>query len=138
MTIDEKLELQIAHWKQTGKIEIDARKHPAVQDMLGIMMNADKVTCPTAASSVVNKERYNNIAETQWGVIAVDLWGHGDPHREWNKLENPVFEMPVTEEQVDLMAEVLRYSIEDTKHPFAVDALALFLVFEMQHRGYHI
>lgn len=138
MTIEEKLEQEIARWKRMGKVEIDARKRPAVQDMLGIIMNADKVDCPAAASSVVNKERYGDISETHWGVIALDLWGHGDPSREWNKLRAPVFEMPVTDEQVDLMAEVLRYNIEDTKRPLAVDALALFLVFEMRKRGYHI
>lgn len=137
MKAEEMLEQEIAQWKQAGKVKIDARKHAAVQDMLGIIMNADKVSCEAAATSVVNKERFDDISATGWGSIAVSLWGHADMDRKWYELKSPVFEMEVTAEQIELMADVLRYHIDDDA-VHAVDVLALFLVFEMQSRGYHI
>lgn len=132
------LELKIEHWRKTGIVRLDTRFNPEVQDMLGIIMAANHVSCEEAAVSAINNDNCRAIGKTGWSVIAVSQWGHAEPNRVWNKLEIPVFDISLSHEQVNLLISACRESIRCGGAGTEANGLALFLIFEMSRRGYHI
>lgn len=132
------LEDKIRSWRENGVVHIDTRFNPEVQDMLSIIMAANHVDCAVAAASAINEKNSRAIEETGWSVIAVHQWGHAEPNRVWNKLETPVFDISLSQEQVDFLISACRESIRCGGEGAEADGLALLLIFEMSRRGRHI
>lgn len=132
------LEDKIRSWRENGVVHIDTRFNPEVQDMLSIIMAANHVDCAVAAASAINEKNCRAIEETGWSVIAVRQWGHAEPNRVWNKLETPVFDIFLSQEQVDFLISACRESIRCGGEGAEADGLALLLIFEMSRRGRHI
>ena len=112
---------------------INLTKHPAAQDMVQIVMDTKGLSASEAVAYSVNRNIYDRIVATGWASIALDLWGHGDPDREWKKLADPRIKIEFDEESQTLINEIMKK--EDVKLETAV---SFFLIFTMDSLGYHI
>ena len=65
--------------------------------------------------------------------MAVSLWGHDNPDRDWQTLENPVVELKLSKDKERLVAIVMEK--EKISLP---DALLYFMIFALSSLGYHI
>ena len=68
-----------------------------------------------------------------WESIAFDLWGHDNPEREWDKLDNPIIEVDLDKLSTRLVEDIMEK--EDVSAELAV---CYFLIFTMDYLGYHI
>lgn len=104
-----------------------------IQDMICIIMEKKNLSEVEVIKTVINKENHDRIVQTGWASIAVNLWGHADPDREWKKLEELV--IPV---DLDLDKELLLTEISAIYDIEIEEALGYFLIFTMEDLGYHI
>ena len=101
--------------------------------MISLIMKEKGGTPSEIIESVINQKIYDRLAEAEWGPIALPLWGHADPEREWSVLENPHVEANLSDEwikQLDAMAKEDESDVET--------AVSYFLIFTMEAMGYHV
>lgn len=65
----------------------------AAQDMIRIVMREKGLSAKEAIEFSINREMHQKILKEGYVSIAFDLWAHDDPEREWDVLDEPVFEL---------------------------------------------
>lgn len=115
------------------RVVLDLSDNIAAQDMISIIMRSKGLTSKCAVTFSINDEMYLCIKKTGWASIAYSAWGHGDPDRKWEKLDNPIIEIGLDESQMRLVDDVAKSEDIDVE-----TAVCYFLIFTMQSLGYHI
>lgn len=114
-------------------IKLNFKNNPAAQDMIRIVMKEKGLSAKEAIEFSVNREMHQKILEEGYASIAFDLWGHDNPGREWEVLDDSIINF-----EIDNLRERL---IEDIIEKQKVDietAICYFLIFTMDFLGYHI
>ena len=107
--------------------EIDA------QDMLSKIMKKKNLTPEKALLSTITQKNCVTILATEWAGMAVSLWGHADPDREREKLEDPVIKIKLSKDKERLIGIVME------KEAVSFDeAILYFMIFTLETLGYHI
>lgn len=114
-------------------IKLDFSNDAAAQDMIYLIQKEKNLSAEEAIKFSVNREIYREILNAGWASIALPLWGHDNPDREWNVLDNSVFEFEVDKLTYNLINELSIKEDVDT-----VTSVCYFLLFTMQSLGYHI
>ncbi len=105
----------------------------AAQDMIRIVMRDKGLSASGAINFSVNQDMYHKIIKEGYASIAYNLWGHDDPERKWDKLENPAFEVDLGKEKEKLVIDISKKENVDME-----TAVGYFLIFTMDFLGYHI
>ncbi len=115
-------------------MQLNFADEPAAQDMINIIMRDKKVSAADAVLFAINEKNYRSIVMTGWASIALSMWGHSEPERVWDTLENPVIEVELDEKKKELLDRIMK--IEKIKTE--IIAVEYFLIFAMDSLGYHI
>lgn len=113
--------------------QLDFRNHSAAQDMIRIIMRDENLTVNEAIEFAINREMHKTILREGYASIALDLWGHDDPEREWDTLEDPIVDI-----ELDKLRERLVEDISEKQNVDTETAVSYFLIFTMDSMGYHI
>ena len=113
--------------------KLNLSKHPAAQDMVKIIMKEKGLSAEESLDFSITQDTYNQILNTGWASIALDLWGHGDPDREWEVLDKPIIDIEFDKHKQDLINEIV-----EKEKVSVVKAVSYCLIFAMQSLGYHI
>ncbi|HCR83518.1 MAG TPA: hypothetical protein DIW07_08905 [Lachnospiraceae bacterium] len=114
-------------------IKIDLSKHSGAQDMVAIIMRDKNLSAEDALKYAINKTMYQNIIKAGYASIALGLWGHADPEREWDVLESPIMQVEFDESTQNLINDIMEKEDVDFE-----TAISYFLLFTMEALGYHI
>ena len=114
-------------------IKLNFSNNAAAQDMISLIQKEKNLSGEEAIKFSVNKEIFREIINAGWASIALPLWGHDNPNREWNVLDNPFFEFEVDKLTYNLINELSIKENVDT-----VTSVSYFLLFTMQSLGHHI
>lgn len=114
-------------------MKLDFKNHPAAQDMIKIIERDKRLETSEAIKFSVNDKMYNKIVNTGWASIALNLWGHDDPEREWDEMENPCVDVEIEEDKNRLIEAIAKKEKVDIE-----TAVSYFLIFTMDFLGYHI
>lgn len=87
-------------------MKLDFSKHLEAQDMIWIIENEKGMSATEAVKCSVNEKIYHSIMDVKWASIALSLWGHDDPERKWETLENPIVEIDFNDNQLYLIEKV--------------------------------
>lgn len=74
-----------------------------------------------------------DIIETGWGQIALSMWGHDNPNRKWENLDNPVVKIKLSKNIVRLLSVVM-----EKENVHFKTAIMYFMLFTLESLGYHI
>ena len=83
--------------------------------------------------SSITQKTFIRIIETGWGEIALPIWGHDNPDREWEKLDDPIVKIKLSKDKERLINLIM----EKEKVSFKV-AILYFMLFTLESLGYHI
>lgn len=114
-------------------IKIDLSKHSCAQDIVTIIMRDKNLSAEDALKYAINKTIYKNIIKAGYASIALDLWGHSDPEREWDVLESPIIQVEFDKLTQNLINDIMEKEDVDFE-----TAISYFLLFTMEALGYHI
>lgn len=114
-------------------IKIDLSKHSGAQDMVTIIMRDKNLSVEDALKYAINKTIYQNIIKAGYASIALDLWGHDDPQREWDVLVSPIVQVEFDKLTQNLINDIMEKEDVDFE-----TAISYFLLFTMEALGYHI
>lgn len=114
-------------------IVLNFKDNLAAQDMIRIIMREKGVSAKEAIEFSANREMHQKILKEGYASIALGLWGHDDPEREWDVLDEPVFEL-----ELDKLRERLVEDIAEKENVDVETAICYFLIFTMDFLGYHI
>jgi len=114
-------------------MKLNLTENFAAQDMIRIVMKEKNLSVKEAIEFSINREMHQKILKEGYASIALDLWGHDDPEREWNVLDEPIFEL-----DLDKLKENLIKDISEKEDVEAETAICYFLIFTMDFLGYHI
>ena len=115
------------------KKSINLTTYPAAQDMVNIIMRDKNFTAKEAIEFAINRDNCMRILKEGYAGIAYDLWGHAEPEREWDELDNPIIQIELSDSQRKLIDIVV-----DSEKTNSTTAICYFLVFTMDFLGYHI
>ena len=119
--------------RKAPTLSINYADDEIAQDMICTIMKEKNLTSAKAILSSITQRNCVTILSTGWAGIAVSLWGHDDPDREWKTLENPVVELKLSKDKERLVSIVM----EKEKISLA-EALQYFMIFSLEALGYHI
>lgn len=114
-------------------MKLDFRSNAAAQDMIRIIMRDKNLSVQDSIDYAISRDMHQKILNEGYASIAFDLWGHDNPERKWDVLDEPVIDL-----KLDKLREQL---VEDIAEKQAVDfetAICYFLIFTMDFLGYHI
>lgn len=114
-------------------IQLDFKDNLAAQDMIRIIMRDKNLSVNGAIDFAINREMYKTILKEGYASIAFSLWGHDDPEREWDTLENPIIDV-----ELDKLRQRLVEDISERQNVDTETAICYFLIFTMDFLGYHI
>lgn len=114
-------------------LNIDLSRYLSSQDMVRIIMRDKNLSVEDALDYAINKTIYKNIINAGYASIALDLWGHDDPEREWDVLENSLIEVDFDKLKKSLIDDLMKKEDVDLE-----TAISYFLLFTMEALGYHI
>ncbi len=114
-------------------MKLDLRNNTAAQDMICIIMREKNLSVHDAIDFAINRDMYQKILKEGYASIAFDLWGHDDPTREWETLEEPIMDL-----ELDKLRSRLVEDIAEKQDVDAETAICYFLIFTMDFLGYHI
>jgi len=114
-------------------IKLNLNNNLAAQDMIRIVMKEKGLSAKEAIEFSVNREMHQKIVKEGYASIALDLWGHDDPDREWDVLEEPIVEIELDKLKENLIEDISEKEKVDTE-----TAICYFLIFTMDFMGYHI
>lgn len=101
--------------------------------MIRLIMKEKEISAVEAVAFSINSDIYSEIIGAGWASIALSLWGHDDPEREWLKLDNAIIDINFDQTATSLIQKVKSKEKVDDK-----TAIAYFLIFTMDSLGYHI
>ena len=113
--------------------KLDFSKDLGAQDMVSTIMKEKNLTAEKAVLSCITQKNCVTILATGWADMAVSLWGHDDPEREFQKLENPKFEIKLSKDKIELLEIVM----QKERVPLG-KAVLYFMIFALESLGYHI
>ena len=116
-----------------SEMKLDLNKNAAAQDMIRIIMHDKSLLPDEAVRFAINRQMHQKILQEGYASIAFDLWGHDNPEREWDKLDNPIIEVDLDKLSTRLVEDIMEK--EDVSAELAV---CYFLIFTMDYLGYHI
>lgn len=114
-------------------MKLNLKNNLAAQDMIRIVMKEKGLSAREAIEFSVNREIHQRIIKAGYASIALDLWGHDDPEREWDVLDEPIIEL-----EFDKLKENLVQAIAEKENIDIETAVCYFLIFTMDFLGYHI
>jgi len=114
-------------------MKLDFSDYPEAQDMISIIQHEKGLSAIEAIKFAINDTMYRSIVEAGWASIALSLWGHDDPEREWEIIENPNFDIELDESKTTLVDKIIKKEKVDLE-----TAISYFLIFTMDSMGYHI
>lgn len=114
-------------------IKLNLKNNLAAQDMIRIVMREENLSAKEAIEFSINREMHKKILKEGYASIALDLWGHDDPERVWEVIEEPTIELEFDELRKNLIDDIS----EKQKVDFET-AICYFLIFTMDLLGYHI
>ena len=115
------------------EMKLDLNKNAAAQDMIRIIMRDKSMLPDEEVKFAINRQMHQKILQGGYASIAFDLWGHDNPEREWDKLDNPIIEVDLDKLSTRLVEDIMEK--EDVSAELAV---CYFLIFTMDYLGYHI
>lgn len=119
--------------RKVPTLSINYADDEIAQDMICTIMKEKNLTPEKAILSSITQKNCVTILSTGWAGMAVSLWGHDNPDRDWQTLENPVVELKLSKDKERLVAIVMEK--EKISLP---DALLYFMIFTLSSLGYHI
>ena len=119
--------------RKAPTLSINYSDDKIAQDMICSIMKEKNLTPAKAVLSSITQRNCVTILSTGWAGIAVSHWGHANPDREWQALENPVVELKLSKDKERLVAIVMEK--EKISLP---EALQYFMIFSLEALGYHI
>ena len=119
--------------RKAPTLSINYADDEIAQDMICTIMKEKNLTPEKAILSSITQKNCVTILSTGWAGMAVSLWGHDNPDRDWQTLENPVVELKLSKDKERLVAIVMEK--EKISLP---DALLYFMIFTLSSLGYHI
>ena len=114
-------------------MQLNFSNHRAAQDMIRIIEKDKGLSAVEAINFCINQNVYKRILETGWASIALNLWGHDDPEREWSKMDNPYLDVDIEESKLKLVNDIAMKEKTDIE-----TSICYFLIFTMEKMGYHI
>ena len=103
------------------------------QDMIKIVMDKKGLSAQESIKFSVNRSIHQHILKTGYASIALDLWGHDNPEREWVELDEPIIDI-----EFDKLSQNLINDIMEKEEVDFETAVTYFLLFTMEILGYHI
>ena len=103
------------------------------QDMLVKIMKEKNVNAEKAILSSITQKIFIRIIETGWGQIALPIWGHDNPYREWERLDDPVVKFKLSKDKEHLVSIVM-----EKENVSFETAILHFMLFTLESLGYHI
>jgi hypothetical protein len=119
--------------RKTPVHTIDFSNNIDAQDMLSKIMKEKDLTPEKALLSTITKRNFVTILATGWAGIAVSLWGHDDPDREREKLEDPIIKIKLSKDRERLISIVM-----EEENVSLDEAILYFMIFTLESLGYHI
>lgn len=126
----------LAKYKLQGDVimkTINLTEQLAAQDMIQIVMAEKELSLEDAVRFSINRTIHQHILKAGYASIALELWGHDEPEREWQTLDNPIIEIDFDKLSQNLISDI----VEKEKVNFET-AVSYFLLFTMEALGYHI
>lgn len=114
-------------------MKLDLSNNAAAQDMIRIIMREKNLLVHDAIDFAINRDMHQRILKEGYASIAFDLWGHDDPEREWDILDEPIIDL-----ELDKLRGRLVEDIAEKQDVDAETAICYFLIFTMDFLGYHI
>lgn len=115
------------------KLKLDFSNCLEAQDMIKIIERDKGLTATESVEFSINENIYQSIISAGWASIALPLWGHDNPQRKWEKLNDPCIEIELEENKYDLVNKIVTSEDIDLE-----TSVAYFLLFTMDSMGYHI
>lgn len=112
---------------------INFTEHLDAQDMIKIVMDEKGLSAEDSIKFSVNRTIHQHILKAGYASIALGLWGHDDPEREWKVLDKPIIEI-----EFDKLSQNLINDIMEKEEVDFETAVSYFLLFTMEVLGYHI
>lgn len=119
--------------KKAPVFKFDFSDDSNAQDMLSKIMKEKHLSPEKAVLSCITQKNCVTILAAGWADMAVSMWGHDDPYREFEELENPAFEIKLSKDKIRLLEIVM----EKERVPFD-RAVLYFMIFTLESLGYHI
>lgn len=114
-------------------VVFDFTNHDLAQDMLVKIMKKKNLPADKAILSSITQTNCLRIIETGYASVALSLWGHDDPYREKEKLENPKVKFKLNKSKERLVALIMEKENVDFGK-----AVLFFMLFALEGLGYHI
>lgn len=86
-----------------------------------------------AILSTITQKNCIRIIETGYSGVALSLWGHDNPYREWEKLDNTTVKFKLNKDKERLVNIIMEK--EEVNFPTAV---LYFMLHSLESLGYHI
>lgn len=115
------------------KIFIDFTNDINAQDMLAKIMKEKNLNAEKAILSSITQKIFVRIIEVDWGSVALSLWGHANPNREWEKLDDPIVKFKLSKDKERLISLIMEK--EDISFETAI---LFFMLFTLESLGYHV
>ena len=115
------------------KLRIDFSDNKKAQDMLKQIMKSKNLTTDKAILSSITQKNCVTILSEGWANIAVSFWGHDDPDRKFEQLDNPIVEIKLSKDKIRLLEIVM-----EKENVNLEDAILYFMIFKLESLGYHI
>ncbi len=119
--------------KQNPVITFNFENDENAQDMLVKIMKHTKLTPDKAILSTITQKNCIRIIETGYSGIALSLWGHDNPYREWEKLDDKIVKFKLSKDKERLVNIIMEK--EKVNFPTAV---LYFMLHALESFGYHI
>ena len=103
------------------------------QDMLKKIMREKGSSAEKAILSSITQKNCIRIIETEYAGIALQMWGHADPNKESEKLDNPVVKFKLSKDKERLVSLIM-----DKEGVSFEVAILYFMLFTLESLGYHI
>ena len=117
-------------------MKVDLTDSIQAQDMVNIIMEDNDYlrSYAEAIKFAVNDDADRILLNRiMWLGIALKSWGHDDPYKEFEKLDNPVIDVDFTEKEEEMIRQTaIRYAVDLNK------AVMFYLTITMHLIGYHI
>ncbi len=114
-------------------LELNFTNHEIAQDMIRLIQKEKGLTESQCISLAVNSKTCKQIIDTGWASIALSMWGHDNPEREWLLLDNPIVDVELENDKEQLIEKISSKENVDIE-----TAVSYFLLFTMEALGYHI
>lgn len=119
--------------RQRPVITFNFENDKNAQDMLMKIMKHKKLSPDKAILSTITQRNCIRIIETGYSGIALSLWGHDNPYREWEKLDNKIVKFKLSKEKERLVNIIM----EKENVNFST-AVLYFMLYALESLGYHI